>query len=117
MSGTCPPLETDGLWPTVFTPITWLLEALRCPSLRVYLLALSTYSATGAFQLLVHKRNYCAECGLLAVLASLLAGVLYGAQVMLDALVLGGFLSLLCSKAIGGLVGDCRRRRSWEASA
>jgi hypothetical protein len=115
---TCPhPFETDDRWPKALAlPTSPSLPcALGYPSVPVYFLALSTYSAAGVFQLLVRQPKYWAECGLLAILASLLAGVLHGGRAMLDALILGGGLSLLCCKAIGSLLPESRNgHRSWQ---
>lgn len=115
---TCPhPFETDDRWPKALAlPTSPSLPcALGYPSVPVYFLALSTYSAAGVFQLLVRQPKYWAECGLLAILASLLAGVLHGGRAMLDALILGGGLSLLCCKAIGSLLPESwNGHRSWQ---
>jgi hypothetical protein len=81
-----------------------LPQNLRCPSFSLYLTALSTYSAAGIIQLVIQlmKRPvYWADCGLVAVIASVLTGVAWGGRAMVDALVLGGFLSLVCCKALG----------------
>jgi hypothetical protein len=76
-----------------------LPQQLRCPSTPLYLTAIATYSAAGLCQI-VREPRYWADCALLAALGSVVVGALYGVSSMLDALILGGFLSLLCCKGI-----------------
>jgi hypothetical protein len=65
----------------------------------MYLVAMSVYSAVGVFQV-VHAPRYWADCALVAVIVAVVTGALHGIRPMVDALVVGGFLSLACCKAI-----------------
>jgi hypothetical protein len=76
-----------------------LPRQLRCPSAPLYVTAIAMYSAAGICQI-AREPKYWADCALLAALGSVVAGALYGVRSMLDALILGGFLSLVCCKGI-----------------
>ena len=65
----------------------------------MYIVAISIYSMAGIFQVAQEPR-YWADCALVAVLVAVVTGALHGIRPMLDALVLGGFLSLVCCKGI-----------------
>ena len=65
----------------------------------MYMAAISLYSVAGVFQVAQEPR-YWADCALVAVLVAVVTGALHGIRPMLDALVLGGFLSLVCCRGI-----------------
>ncbi|KAK4039713.1 hypothetical protein C8A01DRAFT_36338 [Parachaetomium inaequale] len=97
--GTCPALEHDQRWPTVLLLPRYLPPSLRCPSLPLYVAEICAYSAAGVVQI-VREPKYWADCALVAVFAAVVTGAIYGVRSMVDALVLGGFLSLLCCRGI-----------------
>ena len=98
---TCPTSENHHHWLSHFTIFLdhhhLLPESFRCPDLQSYVIAMSTYTAVGIFHLLQPPR-YWPAFGLLAIFVSVFAGSWFGIQSMLDFLILGGFMSLLCSK-------------------
>ncbi|KAK0748519.1 hypothetical protein B0T21DRAFT_23916 [Apiosordaria backusii] len=74
-----------------------MLRNLQPPNLPVYIAAVLVYSATGLYHLVRGPQQW-ADFGLVAVIGSVLTGAWLGRDAMLDTLVLGAFLSLLCSK-------------------
>ena len=99
LPGTCPSLESDRRWLASLPLLRHLPPTLRCPSLPMYIVAISVYSVAGVFQVAQEPR-YWADCALVAVLVAVVTGALHGIRPMLDAVVLGGFLSLVCCKGI-----------------
>jgi hypothetical protein len=87
-----------------------MAPGLRCPSLPLYAAAICAYSAAGVVQTL-REPKYWADCALVAVLAAVVAGAVYGVRVMINGLVLGGFLSLLCCRGIVWSVWRAERVR------
>jgi hypothetical protein len=69
------------------------------PSFPLYLAAIWAYFAVGIYHL-VRRPRYWTDCGLLAVIGSILTGAWLGRRAMVDNLIVGAFLSLVCSKAI-----------------
>ncbi|KAG7290672.1 hypothetical protein NEMBOFW57_000675 [Staphylotrichum longicolle] len=104
-SGTCPSLEDDHRWPALLLLLRHLPPAFRCPKPPAYIIAIFLYSTAGIFQVMREPR-YWTESALLAIVAAVVTGALYGVRPMVDALVLGGFLSLVCCRGI-----------AWSASA
>jgi hypothetical protein len=66
------------------------------------------YSAAGIFQVMREPR-YWTDCALLAVIAAIVTGALYGVRPMVDALVLGGLLSLACCRGMVWSASACQR--------
>jgi len=97
--GQCPALQEDHRWPMVLPLLKHLPASLRCPSSSLYMIAILLYSAAGVFQV-VREPRYWADCALVAVLLSLAVGAVYGVRPMVDALIVGGLLSLVCCKAL-----------------
>ena len=104
--GTCPSLESDHRWLASLSLPRYLPPTLRCPSLPVYIVAISVYSVAGVFQV-AREPRYWADCALVAVLVAVVTGALHGIQSMLDALILGGFLSLVCCRGIAWSASAC----------
>ncbi|KAH8909359.1 hypothetical protein BR93DRAFT_924366 [Coniochaeta sp. PMI_546] len=110
--GMCSQPETD---PRRLMELPWnghLSQSLRCPSFPQYLAAIWAYSAMGLYHL-VRRPPHWVDCGLLAVIGSILTGAWFGKRAMVDALIMGGFLSLVCSKAIEAIID----RRSTATTA
>ncbi len=77
--------------------LSGLPPTLRCPGLSTYLAAMAAYSAVGIFHLTRPPRCW-AHWGLVTVIASVLAGAWFSSRaILVDGLILGGFLSLVCS--------------------
>ncbi|KAK3905589.1 hypothetical protein C8A05DRAFT_30592 [Staphylotrichum tortipilum] len=106
--GTCPSPSADPRWAASIPLLRHMPQALRCPDPSTYVLALSVYSAVGMLQVALEPR-YWADCGLVAALATVGAGGVYGPRYMVDVLILGGFLSLVCSKVVAWYVDYCGR--------
>ncbi|KAK0673504.1 hypothetical protein QBC41DRAFT_311748 [Cercophora samala] len=77
--------------------ISKMTKPFENPSMSVYIAAVLVYSAVGLYHI-VHKPRYWADFGLIAAMFSVMAGVWLGKHIMVDALVLGGFMSLICAK-------------------
>ena len=95
-------LTDEYTLPGTCSPLPFLQHpppTLRCPNLPMYMAAISLYSVAGVFQVAQEPR-YWADCALVAVLVAVVTGALHGIRPMLDALVLGGFLSLVCCRGI-----------------
>ncbi|KAK1756485.1 hypothetical protein QBC47DRAFT_187084 [Echria macrotheca] len=97
--GKCPaPDTTDGRWLMRLPMTNHLPHVIKCPSLPIYILAFLTYSAVGIIHL-TNSPRYWPHCGLLAIITSVAVGTWLGPEAMLDSVILGGSLSLLCAKA------------------
>ena len=81
-----------------------LPQRLRCPDQWMLLAGLCTYSTVGVLHL-IQGSKYWADCGLIAMVGAVLTGLWHGESAMMDAFVLGGFLSLLASKVLVRFVG------------
>jgi len=99
LTGTCPAIREDHRWPMALPLFKHQTRSLRCPSSSLYMVSILIYSAAGVSQV-VREPKYWTESGLVAVLFSLVVGAVYGVQLMVDALVVGGSLSLICCKTI-----------------
>lgn len=108
---TCPSPSADPRWAAALPLVPQLPEVLRCPDPTTYVLALSVYSVVGMVQVALEPK-YWADCGLVAALAALGAGGAYGPRCMVDVLILGGFLSLVCSKVLGWYGNNRRGERA-----
>ncbi|OIW33053.1 hypothetical protein CONLIGDRAFT_695381 [Coniochaeta ligniaria NRRL 30616] len=97
--GMCPHQGTDHRPLTELSLRSNLSYSLRWPCFPLYLAAICAYSAVGIYHLVRRPRHW-ADCGLLAVKGSILTGAWLGRRAMVDALILGAFLSLVCSRAI-----------------
>ncbi|KAL2201181.1 hypothetical protein P885DRAFT_56598 [Corynascus similis CBS 632.67] len=97
--GTCPAIREDHRWPMALPLLKHQTRSLRCPSSSLYVVSILIYSAAGVSQV-VREPKYWTESGLVAVLFSIVVGAVYGVRLMVDALVVGGSLSLICCKTI-----------------
>ncbi|KAK4205732.1 hypothetical protein QBC40DRAFT_270773 [Triangularia verruculosa] len=70
---------------------------LERPNLVAYVVAVLVYSAAGIYHL-VHKPRYWADFGLMAIICSVFMGSWLGRQAMVNTLILGALLSLVCAK-------------------
>ncbi|KAK3387348.1 hypothetical protein B0H63DRAFT_156295 [Podospora didyma] len=118
--GTCPRPEDDHRWTAFIPPLRHLPRPLRCPNLLLVLAAMFIYFCVAIFHLLPRKcPRYWPDFGLFALVVSLASGVYFGSFVMVDAMVLGGYLSLLASKIVDQLVrkqlsNDSETTRSYK---
>ncbi len=100
--------EGNYPWLTSLPLLGRLPQTFRCPSLPVYLVALAIYSAAGIFHL-ARPPRFWADCGLVAVAASVLAGAWFSSRaVVVDGFVVGGLLSLVCCYVIEWFTRGCR---------
>ncbi len=105
----CPSFTSDQGWAVHVFEIIYPATHYRVWSTHIF--ALLVYGAVGMFQVaLEHK--YWADCGLVALFGALGAGGVYGVGCMLDALILGGFLSLLCARVVGWYVNHRSGQRA-----
>ncbi|KAK0711865.1 hypothetical protein B0H67DRAFT_302033 [Lasiosphaeris hirsuta] len=95
----CSGPEASHSWPIPLSLVGHLAKSLSCPSLLLYMAASCIYMAVGLLHMCRPPR-YWADCGIVALITSLLIGALFGSRAMLEALIAGGFLSLLCCKVL-----------------